>query len=79
MNMDPNLSALINGMFNRPALRTVYPLYFISLIRRALRQPDPEGIVGDIGEVETLGNSRYALTATDRGGTTYRITVEVVS
>lgn len=64
--------------------RTVYPLYFTSQIMKALRShgtskvADPEGLMVGDTEMQTLGNSRYAIITSDVNGTKYRVTVEVV-
>jgi hypothetical protein len=68
------LGASLAAMVARPK---VYPLYVTGRIQAALRQPDPEGIVADVGPVETLGDCRYAIPITDMNGTRYRITVQV--
>lgn len=58
---------------------TVYPLYIASRIMRSLKAADTEGLIASVDGFDTLGNSRYAVRATDINGAKYRITVEVVS
>lgn len=59
-------------------MKCVYPGYLALRIKKALRLPDPENIyTPEIGDIETIGDCRYAMTVTDVNGTEYRITVEV--
>jgi RNase P/RNase MRP subunit POP5 len=77
MHIDP--VAAIAARYQR---LVVYPLYFASRVKKGLlaaKEADAEGIIAAVGEVESLGNSRYAIRASDESGTTYRITVEVAS
>ena len=55
---------------------TVYPSYIASRIKRAIKVFDSEEIIADIGEMQSLGNSVYAIPVTDFNGKKYRITVE---
>lgn len=61
----------------------VYPAYIASRIKAALLAEDPkapkplEHIIEGVGDIETLGSSRYSMTVTDHNGTAYRVTVQV--
>lgn len=59
----------------------VYPLYLASRAKRGLlaAKADPEGIISEVGSIESLGNSRYAIQVSDLNGATYRVTIEHVS
>lgn len=75
-----NLLAELKAALNPP--KEVYPLYLVSRAKRGFGQAmnaDPERIIRSIGDTESLGNSRYAIPITDRNGTKYRVTVEVVA
>lgn len=72
-----NLLAELKAALKPP--RNVYPLYIAGIIRKALNKDDPECIIESIGEVRSLGNSRYAIPVLDSRGTEYLVTVEVVS
>lgn len=57
----------------------VYPGYIAHRIHRALSGPDPERIIKIVGEIQHVGDARYALTVKDEEGNSYRVTVEVES
>jgi hypothetical protein len=77
--MAPDLMTLFAPA--RGPLRTVYALYLASRAKRGLVAAitDPEQIIASVGEIESLGNSRYAIAVTDDSRTVYRVTIEVVS
>jgi hypothetical protein len=59
----------------------VYPMYLASRIKRGLlaaQQADDERIIEAVGEIETIGDCRYAIPVTDCEGNSYRITVQVI-
>jgi hypothetical protein len=61
-------------------LPVVYPGYIASGIRKALKAGgalDPECLLTSVGELETIGDCRYAIPLTDFNGTKYRVIVEV--
>lgn len=67
-------------------IRKVYPSYIGFRIKAALKSladngdPKLDGpIVSAVGDMETIGDCRYAIPVTDHNGTKYRITVEVQS
>lgn len=74
-----NLMAELKAALNPP--RTVYPLYLASRIELGLQaaQREADRIVASVGELQSLGNSRYVIPVTDTSGTKYWITVEVAS
>lgn len=59
----------------------VFPGYVMHRAKRGLLDAKTaDGIIADVGEIETLqGGSKYALSLLDDSGTEYRVTVEVVS
>lgn len=71
--------ALFASLAALSTLRPVYPAYLASRIKRALTEADPEGVIAGVGDIESLGNSRYAVPVTDADGTSYRVTVEVAN
>lgn len=76
-------SELIWGMAVAMATRlppAIYPGYIAFLIKKALvaRTHDPEGVIASVGEMQTVGDCRYAIEATDFNGQRYKITIEVI-
>lgn len=72
-------AAIIRAEARVAALPKVYPGYIAVQVKKALKAgaADPEQILRSIGDLETVGDCRYALTVTDFNGQTYRITIEV--
>lgn len=60
------------------AIPKVYPGYIATRIKKALKAADSENIVADVGEMQTIGDCKYAIPVTDFNGTKYRVTVEVM-
>jgi hypothetical protein len=60
-------------------LQPVYPLFHASVIRGALSAaiPSADGMIVDVGDVQKVGDCRYAITTKDHAGQTYRITIQV--
>lgn len=56
---------------------SVYSGYLGMVVKKGLKTLDTEEVLRDIGTMETIGDCRYAISATDFNGTKYRITVEV--
>jgi hypothetical protein len=74
------LIAAVTGLTRQP--KYVYPFYFAARIRRGLlatqkADAGTDDIIESVGEIQTLGNSRYLVSATDKAGTRYHITIEV--
>lgn len=69
---------LAMSLMRAAMLLKVYPGYLAVQIKKLLQAHKfPEEVITDISDCETLGDCRYAITATDFNGTRYRITVEV--
>jgi hypothetical protein len=60
------------------AIPKVYSGYLGMGVKRALKAADTESIIADIGEMQTIGDCKYAIPVTDFNGTRYRVTVEVL-
>jgi hypothetical protein len=79
---DGGLGALLRFIVS-PVVRTptVYPGYIAYRCKQALadaiERPADERVIAAVGEMISLGNSRYAIKATDINGVAYLITVEV--
>jgi hypothetical protein len=75
------LEAFMNGLVAFHSIKPVYPGYIAFKIKRALLPliGNPDGIIASVGEIETIGDCRYAIPVTDFEGQTYRIMVEVRS
>lgn len=60
-------------------LRATYPFFHANVIRNALQAaiPTADGMIVDVGSIQTVGDCRYAITTTDHAGQKYRITVQV--
>jgi hypothetical protein len=60
-------------------LQPVYPLFHANVIRNALEAaiPTADGMIVDVGKIETVGDCRYAIETRDHAGQKYRITVAV--
>jgi hypothetical protein len=60
------------------ALPKVYPGYIAMRVKNLLRgNGDPENIIANVGDVETIGDSRYQIEITDLEATKYLVTIEV--
>lgn len=71
---------ILRGL-SRPPVKPVYPGYLASRVKRGLlsaQTADPERIIATVGDIETVGDCRYAIVVTDDEGNRYRITVEVL-
>jgi len=78
--LDSFFADLARGIAIAASLKPVYPFYLASRIKRGLlaaQATDPEKIIASIGEIETIGDCRYAVTVKDTNGTSYRITIAV--
>lgn len=72
------LNIVFDALRPRPAAALVYPGYIAQQIKKALRAGDPERVIHDVSDVETIGDCRYAIKVYDFNGSTYRVTVEVL-
>lgn len=80
------IADMVYSFAKTATIRKVYPSYIGFRIKAALKaladngDPKLDGpIVSDVGDMETIGDCRYAIPVTDHNGTKYRITVEVQS
>ena len=74
------LEGFARGLAALYKLKPVFPLYMASRAKKGLLDGlsnDPEAIIRSVGEIETVGDCKYAITVTDVHSQTYRITVEV--
>ncbi len=74
-----HFAALLENIARPALVPMVYPLFHASVIRNALEAaiPTADGMVVEVGKIETVADCRYALTTKDHAGQTYRITVQV--
>lgn len=72
------MHGFLRGLAQLQALPRVYSFYLAYRAQKGLLGVDPENIIGSVGEIETVGDCRYALKVIDTSGTRYRITVEVL-
>lgn len=79
LHTDGDLGTRIGNMLRgMTAPRTlIYPGYIAKRIKDALCGHDPERIVMAVGPIETVGDCKYAIRASDFNGSVYKITVEV--
>ena len=68
----PSFASVVASLTRRPA--TVYPGYLAVRLKQALVT---DQIIESVADIQTIGDCRYALSATDHLGTRYRITVAV--
>lgn len=66
------------------SVQKVYPGYIAFRVKDALKAIADNGdpkldlpIITAVGDMETIGDCRYAIPVTDHNGTKYRVTVEV--
>lgn len=79
---DHPIIEMLDGIARAQAAPKVYPMYLGFQIQQALRACDTDlsandRIIASVGEVQGVGDCRYAIPVTDHNGTRYRITVEV--
>lgn len=60
------------------AMPKVYSFYIAYRAKKGLSGPDPENIIASVGEMQTVGDCRYAIEVTDHNETRYRVTIEVL-
>lgn len=70
----PEFLETVARIQSRPS---VYPGYIGTRVKKALKAADTEEIITEIGDMETIGDCKYAITVTDFNGSKYKITVEV--
>lgn len=84
---EPTAEAISGFFADAPraaAIPKVYPAYIGFQIKAALKSLAEKGdpkldgpIIASVGELETIGDCRYAVEVKDFNGTSYRVTVEV--
>lgn len=79
------IEATLGTILRFQRLPRIYPSYIGFRIKDAIKaliangDPKVDGpIVTAVGEMETIGDCRYALPITDFEGNTYRVTIECV-
>jgi hypothetical protein len=78
MNMQTQILGIFDALAKFQAIPKVFPGYLASKIKRSMKAADSEDIIAEIGDIETIGDCKYAIPVTDFNGTRYRITVQVM-
>lgn len=83
MNAPDRISATVldiaSSAARMAAIPKVYSFYLAYRASKGLGGADPENIIARVGQIETVGDCKYAIPVSDFEGNRYLVTVEVLS